>query len=479
MSGNLGLRLRRTSVGRTLLAALAAIVGLGGAPPAAAEPAAAGRFLLLTDIHFNPMADPHLVERLAAGEPADWLPILNASADKSLGGYGADTNWRLLQSALEYMKAAAPHPAFVLITGDFLAHHFREQFNTAAREHSDAAFRGFVAKTMRFLALEIEATFPDTPILPALGNNDEICGDFEMQPNGPFLADMLPVVSGLVGNRADPDLGRDWTNYGNYSATVPGASRVRLIFANTVLFSRRYRNACGVPGGDPGQATLTWLSAQLATAERRREHVWLAYHVPPGIDGFAMWHLGSCPDKLIPMWDQRYAQPAYALLRRYAGTVTASFAGHTHMDDFRLVGEGGHYFGFVLITPALSPIFGQNPAFRAVEYDAEGSILDQTTYDLTNLPEAGANQPANWQPEYAFRREWHLPSVALTDLERLYTMITTQPKDRALWHRLFVASSPYYWAHSSDAAVVIRAYDCATGQVSAGDFGRCWCGDKK
>ena len=97
MSGNLGLRLRRTSVGRTLLAALAAIVGLGGAPPAAAEPAAAGRFLLLTDIHFNPMADPHLVERLAAGEPADWLPILNASADKSLGGYGADTNWRLLQ----------------------------------------------------------------------------------------------------------------------------------------------------------------------------------------------------------------------------------------------------------------------------------------------------------------------------------------------------------------------------------------------
>ncbi len=43
-----------------------------------------------------------------------------------------------------------------------------------------------------------------------------------------------------------------------------------------------------------------------------------------------------------------------------------------------------------LITPAVSPIFGQNPAFRTVVYDAAGGILDQTTYDLTNLAEATA-----------------------------------------------------------------------------------------
>jgi sphingomyelin phosphodiesterase acid-like 3 len=425
------------------------------------------------------MSDPRLVERLAAGEPADWPAILNASADKSLGRYGADTNWRLLQSALEYMKVVQTHPAFVMITGDFLAHHFREQFNSAVREHSDAAFRGFVDKAMRFLALEIEATFPDTPILPALGNNDEICGDFELQPNGPFLVDMLPVVRGLVGNRANPDLDGDWTSYGNYSATVPGASRVRLIFANTVLFSRRYRNASGAPGGDPGQATLTWLSAQLAVAERQHQHVWLAYHVPPGIDGFATWRLGSCPDKLIPMWDQRYAQRAYALLRRYAGTVTASFAGHTHMDDFRLIGDGGHYFGFVLITPALSPIFGQNPAFRSVAFDSAGGLLDQTTYGLTNLSDISADTPAKWQAEYTFTREWRLPRLDLPSLERLYTMITQAPADRAHWHDLFVVSSTFYWPHSSSAPEVIRAYDCATGHVRLDDFRQCDCGNGK
>ncbi len=245
------------------------------------------------------MADPRLVERLAAGQPAEWPAILNASADKSLGRYGADTNWHLLHSALEHMNATLPHPAFVLITGDFLAHHFREQFNAAAREHSDADFRGFVDKTMRFLAQEIEAAFPNTPILPALGNNDEICGDFELQPNGPFLADMLPVVSGLVGHHANSDLGRDWTSYGNYSATVPGLRKVRLLFANTVLFSRRYRNACGAQGGaDPGQATLAWLSsptgdgragtraclARLSRPARHRRICDLASGVMPGQD---------------------------------------------------------------------------------------------------------------------------------------------------------------------------------------------------
>ncbi len=85
-------------------------------------------------------------------------------------------------------------------------------------------------------------------------------------------------------------------------------------------------------------------------------------------------------------------------------------------------------------------------------------------------PEAGADEPAKWRPEYVFRREWQLSRIDLPNLERLYTLITGQQKDRALWHTLFVVSSTYYWAHSSSAANVIRAYDCATGQVDAGDF---------
>ena len=76
---------------------------------------------------------------------------------------------------------------------------------------------------------------------------------------------------------------------------------------------------------------------KLAAAKQARERVWLVYHIPPGVDGYATLQHGSCPGEIIPMWKPGYAAPFNAVLRRYADTVAASFAGHTHMDDFRLL----------------------------------------------------------------------------------------------------------------------------------------------
>src|ERR1035438_4672160 len=40
---------------------------------------AAGRLLIASDIHFNPMADPSLVADLAAADPSQWETILQRS----------------------------------------------------------------------------------------------------------------------------------------------------------------------------------------------------------------------------------------------------------------------------------------------------------------------------------------------------------------------------------------------------------------
>src|ERR1700756_4247235 len=84
------------------------------------------------------------------------------------GRYGRDTNWRLLQSTLEQAKETLADPDFVLISGDFLAHNFRREFNAATSYRSDAAYRIFVRKTMQFLGQRLKQTFPATPILPTL-----------------------------------------------------------------------------------------------------------------------------------------------------------------------------------------------------------------------------------------------------------------------------------------------------------------------
>jgi hypothetical protein len=386
----------------------------------------------------------------------------------------------LLRSALQQMAETVPKPGFVLISGDFLAHRFRPEFDAAARDHSDAAYRVFVRKTMQFLGLQLEQTFPATPIIPALGNNDEECGDYQLQPGGPFLADTLPILRRLVGSAGGPGFDRDWQSYGNYTARVSG---IRILSANTNFLSIHYRNACGSPAdGDPGRATLAWLEAELAAAKEAQQRVWLVYHIPPGIDGYATLRQGACPGTMIPMWDQTYAGPFLALMKRYADTVTASFAGHTHVDDFRLIGDAEGRYGFALITPAVSPIFGQNPAFRTIVYDAAGGIIDQTTYDLTNLPQATAaagGVPPEWRAEYTFIRQWNLPRVDLPSLDRLYSMITDAPAAREQWHTIFPVSSPAYWtpfsSGSEQLAQAVRAFRCASGNVVPTDYVQCYC----
>jgi sphingomyelin phosphodiesterase acid-like 3 len=178
------------------------------------------------------------------------------------------------------------------------------------------------------------------------------------------------------------------------------------------------------------------------------------------------------------MWKQIYAEPFYALTRRYSDTVVASFAGHFHMDDFRLLGDDNGYYGFVLITPALSPIYGQNPAFRTVTSDAAGGILDQTTYELANLREAADGAPPAWRAEYTFTQAWQLPRIDLASLTQLYAKTTDVPSDRDRWHTFLPVSSPVYWSTNLGEAARqgALAYRCADGHVLLPEYGRCYCG---
>jgi hypothetical protein len=258
---------------------------------------------------------------------------------------------------------------------------------------------------------------------------------------------------------------------------------LRIIFPNSIFFSARYRNTCGSPdAADPGTATLAWLETEFVAASQAHERVWLVYHIPPGIDGFTTLRTGSCPDAIVPIWRQTYAAPFAALMRRYSDAIVASFAGHTHVDDFRLLDDDGGYYGFVLITPPLSPIYGQNPAFRTVVSDGAGGLLDQTTYELANLQGAeDGRAPPAWRAEYTFTQEWQLPRIDLASLTHLYAMVADLPEDRTRWRMFYPVSSPVYWSASwgEASSQAILAFHCATGHVLLQSFRQCYCGDAK
>ncbi len=328
---------------------------------------------------------------------------------------------------------------------------------------------------MIFIAQQLGQRFPHAPILTALGNNDDDCGDYMLQPSGPFLQDTLPVVRTLSDGLRDA-FGPDWISGNGYDVPHPSLPDVRIIFVNTVFLSRDYKNACGVPSADPGRTLLDWLAERLENASRNRKKVWLLYHIPPGIDAYATLHRKPGDPAIVPMWKPAYTQRFLQLTARHADTIIASFAGHTHMDEFRLIGDGAQRNGYVLVTPAISPIFGQTPAFRTVTYTSSGSLSDQTTWYLANLPTAGTQVAPEWKKEYRFTEAWNLPGLGLRDMEKLWSMIGSSQAARAQWQMVYPVSREAVWKLRPGQMLpdpVFRVYQCTAGNISEADFAAC------
>lgn len=432
----------------------------------------AAEMVLLSDLHFNPTANRELVDRLAATVPEQWSGILAADSSR-LSGYGEDSNWKLVASALATLKAQ-PQPGLVLITGDFLPHQFRARFDAAASDHSDQAFRAFAAKTMQFLGLQLETTFPGVPIVPVLGNNDDICGDYALEPGGPFLADTAPIVARMIGDDVGPAFRRSWSALGNYVIANPIVKDARIVVLNTNFFSLHYKNSCGTSAeGNPGAASLAWLRQVLRQAEAAHQKVWLAYHIPPGIDAFATAQHDACPIAPVRMFAPAYAETFHRLMDQFRGTVTASFAGHVHMNGFRLLGDGTRDFAFVMMNPAISPIFGQNPAFRRASIRAHGVIDDETVYYLANLAAAQQGAAPVWQKEQSFDQAWSLPRFDLSSLETLYQRLGTNADARDRWFQDYAVQSQ---AGAAVKPADFALYRCVAGHDRAAAVTRCSCG---
>jgi sphingomyelin phosphodiesterase acid-like 3 len=425
----------------------------------------ASQFLWLSDLHFNPMADPQLVDALAAAGVEEWPRILGSSRSQKFPGFGEDTNWALLSSSFEAIRRTAPDVKFTVVTGDILAHRLREKFQATAAQHDDEAFRRFTLKTAQFVAAQLGTLAPGKPVLLTLGNNDNDCGDYALQPDGAFLKDGGAPMAKLLGPLADESSMKDWTALGSYSVPLPSLTHRRAIVVNSVYFSARYRNACSETGGDPAMEEMHWLEGKLAQAKEHKDKVWLIFHIAPGIDGFASSHQKDGGTGAVPMWKPVYTEAFEKLLARYHDTVSISLAGHEHVDDFRLIGGS-----LVQMTPGVSPVVGQNPGFRVVSFRANGALSDEATYYLSNLNRVLEGAGPEWKLEYSFAKTWGTRQVDFESFLKLSRDIEAKPEVRERWTVLYSVSG------EKETAITKQAFPqlfCATGNNTEASFQAC------
>ena len=461
----------------------------GGMTVHAASHPPDARFLIVSDLHFNPMADPALVSDLAAADPSQWDAILDRTTPDTLSAYGSDTNWWLLKSALEQFPVTVAHPALIMVTGDLLAHDFPATFRSATHDSDQQHYRTFVLKTVEFLAMQLQRRYPGIRIFMTPGNNDNDCGDYTIEANGTFLNDTSPVARELAAG--DDQFVSAWKSLGSFNVPHPGLSGVRIISFNSIFLSNKYRALDSSQGCAPVSSTaasdvLAWLEQNLAAAAQTNQKVWLMLHIPPGIDGYAssmkyQSHppMGAAPSfeacgrAIVPMWAPAWTAQFDALLAKYHGTVVAGFAGHTHSDDFRLIGDAGTDREFVLINPAISPIYKQNPGFRVVTYRGDGSVTDQATYYLTNLTSASSKTKGRWRREYTFKKKWKTRQLNSASLGNVYGKVVASEKVRGEWLKLYAVSGP---AEASEKGIARGLY-CAVESLDVASYKACYCSE--
>jgi len=444
------------------------------------------QFVWISDIHFNPMADPSLVRELESIEAAKWKSVLDRTSPGGFSQYKSDTNWWLLKSALEQFPKTNPHPAFVIVTGDLLAHDFPGMFREATHDENQQHYREFVLKTVQFLALELQRKFPTTKIFITPGNNDNDCGNYSVQAGGTFLHDTESVARTLAG--AEGEFTNTWTALGSFNVPHPTAKGTRLLSLNSIFWSQKYVALSSREGCKPVQSTapsdlMQWLEQQLAAAAEAHEKVWLMFHIPPGIDGYATAQNrekleaagtsgDTCAQSIVPMWAPQWTQHFDALLSKYHTTVTAILAAHTHSDDFRLFAATEGERPFLVMAPAISPVYEQNPSFRVTTYSIDGVLMDHTTYSLTNLPEASRRKKGSWKREYTFTRQWKAPRLDAASLSKLYDNVVADPSVREEWLRLYAVSGPALQGEKP----IVRALYCAVEGLGVEEYRQCYCG---
>lgn len=201
------------------------------------------------------------------------------------------------------------------------------------------------------------------------------------------------------------------------------------------------------------------------------DKVWLLYHTPPGIDAYntVMATGESTIEKIIPLWQAGYQEPFLMLLDQYRSTILFTLSGHSHMDEFRLAPGLGtaRHATFLLVTPAISPIFENNPGLQVLSYDRRTfSLLDYTIHRL----DLAAGSSTNWKEEYRFSQTYRLFPVNGETLENLSRSLRKEAQTRATYMRYYNVGNtatpqitnqtwPVYW--------------CAIGHLTAAAFQTC------
>jgi hypothetical protein len=451
--------------------------GASNPVPDSADATSGNQVVTISDVHFNPFYDPSLYSKLIAKDPNQWASIFQEYGGGTLSTYGADTNYPLLTLTLADMRRRMGASPVVLFTGDMLGHYIPENFyceyyqgvpmsactlNFATFTPDPtavAAMRKFIDKTFAFVASEIREYVGSAPVFYVPGNIDTYDVD-GYGPDTDFLSNnSATVFNQLLNGGVNRPMFSTFALGGYYSA--PLGSKLLIIGLNSNSF------VAGAPTYRQAARELEWLKIQLAIAQTSGREVWILMHVPPGANSQKMAQItpGQLDEDQVSMnWDQSLQSTFIDELNKHSGVVTLMLAGHTHMDEYRILSSGD----VLEQLPGISPCFGNNPAYKVLRMMPGRFIpVDYESFDLNLLAKPA---PTEFQSLYTFSTAYPTPGVLDYSLQQLYPQLVRDETQRDSYIYYYVSGSlvvhpvnPGNWP----------IFSCAIGEIDELDYIDC------
>ncbi len=359
-------------------------------------------FLSLSDIHFDPFTacvgwrkgkTCSVVDKLRAAPASEWRRILSTQ-DTVQPAFNRDTGYVLLQNSLREaaLKAKLYHPDMVLVLGDSLAHEFHFKYKAYSRDTSQAGYRHFVLKTLEFLNIMLRETFPQQDVVMLTGNNDTYSKNYYSEPDGAFFHDAGSLWSSLLLDAAaKQQMQSQFNAAGYYAIDLPHHPQVRLIALNSVLFSKKVSD---IRVDVAAQLELNWLHQQLQRAKDHHQQVLLTFHIPPTLNLDLMQRISLFDAHQFFKNDDllRFQQE----LSAYYPQIGSIISGHLHYEWQQWFAVGNNRRLLIITVPSISPVFGNDPAFKIFHYTPTAAKVD-SVYTYTFPLKMGTD----WQESYS------------------------------------------------------------------------------
>jgi len=451
--------------------------------------------LFVSDIHFEPFADPAKAARLRAAPISEWNEILAApaSADQAARfaelqqtckARGVDTSYRLYESSLRAMKDDSSGVKFVVLSGDLIAHNFQCKFSTTFPKAKPGEYREFVEKTIEYVMRELRAALPGVPVYGALGNNDSDCGDYALDANSAFLTDIGKILTVDFPASERANALHDFSAGGYYSVRLPASlAHTRMLVLDDIFMSRQYATCGGKADPAPAAEQVAWLTKQLDAARRSHEKVWVMSHIPPGVNPYAtatkVLDLCSGGNPQMFLSSETLADA----MAGYGDVIELAVFAHTHMDELRLLkpaaGDPASSVAIKMVG-SISPVNGNNPSFTVAEVDAATAQLkDYRVFVASNQtgPDAGQNLNAGtqWTEEYDFAKTYKEPAFTAATVADLVAGFKADPTAQRNASQSYIRNYGSGGGGARAIGALWQPYTCALRNDGADAFRECVC----